>query len=173
MNQEELFPIVDTDGNVTGTATRRECHSGSMLLHPVVHLHIIGSNKSVYLQKRSINKDIQPGKWDTAVGGHVDVGELIVDALAREASEELGIEISKPVHIKNYVFTSDRERELVHAFYMMVDPAGFNPTLDPEEIEEGRFWTFEELNEVSNQELLTPNFLSEYTSILCPLLSSL
>ena len=31
-NQEELFPIVDEDGNITGAATRGECHSGSKLL---------------------------------------------------------------------------------------------------------------------------------------------
>ena len=40
MADEELFPLVDPEGNVIGSATRRECHSGSMLLHPVVHLHV-------------------------------------------------------------------------------------------------------------------------------------
>ena len=68
----ELFPIVDEEGHVIGKATRKECHGGSMLLHPVVHLHILNSNGDLYLQKRSVNKDIQPGKWDTSVGGHVD-----------------------------------------------------------------------------------------------------
>ena len=43
MAQDELFPIIDEDGNVIGKATRRECHSGSMLLHPVVHLHVFNS----------------------------------------------------------------------------------------------------------------------------------
>ncbi len=33
-----MFPVVDTDGNVIGSATRGECHSGSKILHPVVHL---------------------------------------------------------------------------------------------------------------------------------------
>ena len=72
MNSEELFPIVDEAGNVTGSATRRECHGGSMLLHPVVHLHVNMPGAGLYLQKRSCDKDIQPGKWDTSVGGHVD-----------------------------------------------------------------------------------------------------
>ena len=91
MAQDELFPIIDEDGNVIGKATRRECHSGSMLLHPVVHLHVFNSKGELYLQKRSLSKDIQPGKWDTAVGGHVDYGEEIETALRREAREELGI----------------------------------------------------------------------------------
>ena len=38
-NQEELFPIVDEDGNITGAATRGECHSGTKLLHPVVQVN--------------------------------------------------------------------------------------------------------------------------------------
>ena len=66
-NQQEIFPIVDEAGQVTGSATRGECHSGSKLLHPVVHLHVFNSKGEVYLQRRPEWKDIQPGKWDTAV----------------------------------------------------------------------------------------------------------
>lgn len=40
-----------------------------MLLHPVVHLHLFNSRGELYLQKRPEWKDIQPGRWDTAVGG--------------------------------------------------------------------------------------------------------
>ncbi len=74
-NSQELFPLVDTEGNVIGQATRGECHGGSMLLHPVVHLHLFDVAGRLYLQRRPEWKDIQPGKWDTAVGGHVDYGE--------------------------------------------------------------------------------------------------
>ena len=66
-----MFPIVDEQGNITGAATRGECHSGSKLLHPVVHLHVFNTQGDIYLQKRPEWKDIQPGKWDTAVGGPV------------------------------------------------------------------------------------------------------
>lgn len=69
-NKEEMFPIVDEQGNITGAATRGECHNGSKLLHPVVHLHVFNSKGELYLQRRPDWKDIQPGKWDTAVGGH-------------------------------------------------------------------------------------------------------
>ena len=40
---EEIFPIVNEQGETIGAATRKECHSGSFLLHPVVHLHIFNS----------------------------------------------------------------------------------------------------------------------------------
>lgn len=87
---DELFPIVDEDGNTIGEAFRSVCHDGiSKLLHPVVHLHLFNDEGRLFLQKRSLSKDVQPGKWDTSVGGHVAPGEKIEDALRREASEEL------------------------------------------------------------------------------------
>lgn len=50
-NQEEMFPVVNALGEVVGCATRGECHSGSHLLHPVVHLHVFNNKGEVYLQK--------------------------------------------------------------------------------------------------------------------------
>ena len=87
-NPNEMFPIVDDEGRVIGKATRGECHNGSKLLHPVVHLHVFNTRGDLYLQKRPEWKDIQPGKWDTAVGGHMDYGETPATALQREMLEE-------------------------------------------------------------------------------------
>ena len=80
----------------------------------MVHLHVFNSNGDIYLQKRPEWKDIQPGKWDTAVGGHVDYGETPEEALQREVREELGITEFTPKLIDKYVFDSHRERELVY-----------------------------------------------------------
>ena len=92
-NLNEMLPVVDENGNIIDAATRGECHGGSRKLHPVVHLHVFNSKGELYLQKRPGWKDIQPGKWDTAVGGHVDFGENVERALVREVREELGIEL--------------------------------------------------------------------------------
>ena len=80
---EEMLPLVDTSGLVYGRAARSYCHSGSKVLHPVVHLHLIDRMERIYLQKRSMNKDLLPGYWDTAVGGHVTYGETVEEARQR------------------------------------------------------------------------------------------
>ena len=108
-NSEEVFPVVDSAGKVVGRATRGECHGGSMLLHPVVHLHVFNSRGELYLQKRPLWKDIQPGRWDTAVGGHVDYGETIAEALRREVREELGITEFTPEAVAVYEFRSEAD----------------------------------------------------------------
>lgn len=158
-NQQERFPLVDEYGNVTGSASRGECHSGSMLLHPVVHLHVFNSKGELYLQRRPDWKDIQPGKWDTAVGGHVDYGETPDQALKREVSEELGITDFKPVFIDRYVFESKRERELVY-----VNRTTYDGEICPSanELDGGRFWSMQEISEAIGKDILTPNFESEF-----------
>ena len=158
-NQEEKFPIVNEQGEVIGSATRGECHSGSKLLHPVVHLHVFNSKGDIYLQRRPAWKDIQPGKWDTAVGGHIDFGETPEVALRREVREELGIIDFVPVPIDKYVFESQREKELVYVNRTTYD-GEIRPSTD--ELDGGRFWTLQEIREAMGKGLLTPNFESEF-----------
>ena len=86
----EMVPVVEENGLVIGQAARIDVHGGTMLLHPVIHLHIINRNGELFIQRRSFRKRSFPGMWDTAVGGHIDYGELLETALFREASEELG-----------------------------------------------------------------------------------
>lgn len=164
MSANELFPIVDNAGNVIGSATRAECHSGSMLLHPVVHLHVMTADGRFLLQKRSDDKDIQPGKWDTSVGGHVDFGENVIGALRREASEELGLKEFTPKAVDPYIFQSEVEREMVNPFTTVVSD-NYPFQFQKEEISEIHFWTRDEILSAIGKGILTPNFEQEFTRL--------
>ena len=166
----EVLPIVEPSGLVIGRSSRKACHGNLSLLHPVVHLHIIDHFGRIYLQKRSESKDLFPGYWDTAVGGHVSYGESLSEALFREAAEELGLVDFNPIYLQSYVFTNQHENELVNIFAVVTDRT---ITPDSDEVAEGDWWTCERIESEMGRDKLTPQFESEYLKIKETLLALL
>lgn len=166
----EYFPVVEPNGLVIGRSVRAYCHSGAKPLHPVVHIHIIDRYSRIYLQKRSMRKEIQPGKWDTAVGGHVSFGEGFHEAAFREASEELGLTEFNPIHIETYIFESEIEKEMVCIFAAV---GSYDLVPDRDEVDEGRWWPIEEIDANLGKGLFTTNFESEFRMIRSALLALL
>lgn len=166
----EMVPVVEENGLVIGQASRQSVHGGTKLMHPVIHLHIINREGCLYIQKRSMKKDLLPGRWDTAVGGHVDYGESLEEALYREASEELGFRDFNPIYLKSYVWESSREKELVNVFATV---GNFTLKPDNDEVDEGRYWSMPEIESNLNKGLFTPNFEQEFKSIKDTLLALL
>lgn len=171
MATNEILPLVDEQGNIIGSAERSRCHSPEKLLHPVVHLHVIDSQGRILLQLRSMTKKIQPGKWDTAVGGHVDFGESIEAALHREVSEEIGLHEFIPEKVATYLFESEVERELINSYVARVS-SEFVPQVEPTDIDELRFFTIREVELMIAQGLTTPNFAREFTDLILPRLKA-
>lgn len=166
----EYFPVVEPTGLVVGRSPRSYCHSGAKPLHPVVHLHIIDRYSRIYLQKRPLTKRIQPGKWDTAVGGHVAYGEMLLESLFRETAEEVGLTSFNPVHLVTYEFESEVEKELVNV-YAAVGSYELSP--NPEELAGGRWWELKDIDENIGKGVFTPNFESEFKMIRTSLLALL
>ena len=158
----EILPIVQPDGQVVGRAPRSYVHGGTFLLHPVVHLHIVNRKGEIYLQKRALTKKLLPGRWDTAVGGHIGFGESVLEALYRESAEELGLYDFNPVFLCDYVYESGVERELINVFAIVGD---FSPSPDEAEVSEGRYWSVKEIEDSFEKSLLTPNFEREFSMI--------
>lgn len=158
-SRDEWFDIIDPSGKIIGKAPRGLVHGNPDLLHAVVHVHIINSRGQILLQKRTMDKDIQPGKWDTAIGGHIHSGETIERALRREAEEELGISFAQFSPLFRYIHRSEVESELVHG-YLLQEDGPFYPNRD--EISEIRFWTIDEISSNLRKQIFTPNFEKEF-----------
>ena len=155
---DELFDIVDESGRVIGTASRRECHGNPALIHRTAHVVVFHPDgKRILLQKRRMDKDIQPGKWDTAVGGHLDHGEDYETAARREMGEELGLPSDLPLRfLFDAKIRNDVESENVRVFSTVsAGPFHFQKS----EIDEIRFFTEQELTDFSCD--FTPNLALE------------
>ena len=160
MSADELFDIIDdATGEVIGTAPRKRCHGDPSLIHRSVHIVVFNTAGQILLQKRNLHKDIQPGKWDTAVGGHLDSGETYLDAAKREFGEELGIPL--PGELKElfaYKIRNEIESENTRVFGVkLAGPFAFQKS----EIDTVRFFTAAELADEKWRKEFTPNLLAE------------
>ena len=154
--------MVTEEGKVTGSAPRSYFHNNKRWLHPVIHLHVV-TPSGLLLQKRPAHKLVQPNKWDTATGGHVSSGEKLEQALQREAFEEIGLQTFEARLLKQYIWESDVERELVFSFMTLHSgpfKAGFP------EVDSVKEWTKPELNSAMGHGILTPNLEKELEWIL-------
>ena len=100
MNVEnEIYNIVDENDQIIGQASRKHIHKNK-LLHRSVHTLVFNSRKELFLQKRALCKDENPGLWDTSSAGHVDAGESYDACAHRELGEELNLKATLKTSIK-------------------------------------------------------------------------
>ena len=159
---EEWFDIVNAQGEAIGSAPRCVCHKLPGLLHRAVHVLVFDRDGHLFLQKRSARKDIQPGKWDTSVGGHPNLGEATDAAARREMREDLGVEPATLTFAYSYTWRSPVETERITT-YATTHDGPF--TLDPVEIDEGRFWTLDAIRAALPGGPFTPQFTHEFDRI--------
>lgn len=162
---DELLALVDESGQIIGSVRRSVAHSDPTKIHPVVHCLVVNPRGDLLLQLRGRHKDVQPGRWDTSVGGHVGVGEAIEAAIRREIQEELGLIVdgSQLVQLYRYVMRSAIETELVTTF-RLVHNGPFFP--EPVEIEALQFWSHERISTQLGRGTFTPNFEDEFDRYL-------
>jgi isopentenyldiphosphate isomerase len=159
----ELLDVVTSDGKTIKVLPRSEIHGNPSLIHKVVHVMVIDGKGGLILQKRAMSKSVAPGKWDTSVGGHVNSGETIEEALTREMEEELGITPEKPEFLYSYIHSNPYETELVYTYMCLYDGSiSFNKN----EIDDVRLWSSDEINKNIGKNILSDNFEHEFKMIM-------
>lgn len=156
---EELLEVVNEDGEIIQILPRSVIHGNPSLMHRVAHVLVFNEDGALLLQKRSMNKDVAPGKWDTSVGGHVNAGEIVEEAVSREMEEELGITSSGLKFLYSYIHSNPYETELVYT-YSCVHEGSIN--FNQEEIDEVRFWGTDEIIENIGKGIFSDNFEDEF-----------
>ena len=160
---EELLDIVNKKGETVKTLPRSEIHGDPSLLHKVVHVIVFNSKGDLLLQKRSMNKDVAPGKWDTSIGGHVSANETIDAALKRESEEELGIKKCTFNFLYTYIHSNEYESELVYTYKCIYDG---KIDFQKDEIDEVRPWSMEEIKINIGKGTLSDNFEHEFKTYM-------
>lgn len=159
---QEYLEVVNQQGEVLGVALRSVCHQNPSLIHRVAHVLVFNPAGQILLQKRSLRKDVQPGKWDTSVGGHLGVGETFEAAAYREMKEELSIQDVSIHCLYQYIWKTTIETELVRSFYCFY--AASEILYNRDEIDEVRFWDVTDIIDIVSQSdahLFTPNLKEE------------
>jgi isopentenyldiphosphate isomerase len=131
---EEIFDVVNERDEVIGQEPRGEVHRLG-LMHRAVHVLVFNAAGQVFLQKRSMTKDRQPGLWDSSASGHVDAGEDYDACATRELHEEIGLQLSAaPQRLFKLAAFAETDQE--HVWVYRCEAEGpFR--LHPEEIERG------------------------------------
>lgn len=111
-DQNELFTEVNENDQVIGAITRAEAHSGTGKIHRGVWVLVTNDRDELFLQKRSLTKDSNPGLWSMSVGGHVASSQTYEEAAKREFTEELGIRPAALEFISKYHFLGKKETEI-------------------------------------------------------------
>jgi len=156
--QEERLDVINKSGKIINTLPRSEIHGNPSLLHMVVHVLVFNTKGELLLQKRSMDKDVAPGRWDTSVGGHVNAGEVVADAVMREMEEELGIKDCGPEFLYTYIHSNDYESELVYTYKCEYDG---EIEFQQDEIDEVRPWGLDEIKRIMGKSILSDNFEHE------------
>ena len=131
---QELLDVVDANDRVVGVRTRGEIHRLG-LMHRSVHILVFNRNEELFIQKRSMSKDNNPGLWDSSAAGHLDRGEHYPDCAIRELTEELGVVVASPLE-SLFRLPASQQTGMEHCtVYRCVNDGPFQ--LQEEEIDEG------------------------------------
>ncbi|HVZ65570.1 MAG TPA: NUDIX domain-containing protein [Lacunisphaera sp.] len=142
-NLDELFDVVNEFDCVVAQLPRREVHRLG-LRHRSVHILVRNRAGQIFLQKRSMKKDLFPGTWDSSAAGHVGAGEDYDGTAVRELEEEIGC---RPEHPPRRLFKIEAREETGQEFVWVYRVEAEGPfTLQAEELDGGAWYQPDEID---------------------------
>jgi len=152
----ELLSVVDENDSIIDTCARHVIHATG-LRHRAVHILVFNDLGQLFLQKRSMKKDLNGGLWDTSAAGHVDAGEDYDISAIREIEEELGIGEAALEPLFKLPATAAIGMEFIQV-YRCRHNGPFNLAVD--EIDEGDWFSVAEIAEriAADDQMLTEAF---------------
>ncbi len=150
---EEIVEIVDRDNNSIGAVSRRIMRQQG-LIHRASYILVFNRSGELFVQKRTMSKDIYPGFWDLAAGGVVLAGESYEESAKRELREELGV---AGVQLRRLFdqYYEDENNKVWGRIFACTSEGPF--TLQAEEIDYGRFMSLAEIEQLHQTEPVTPD----------------
>ena len=131
---DEVVTIVDHENRVIGQASRRRMRREN-LIHRASYILVFNSRGQLFVQKRTLSKDLYPGYYDIAAGGVVLAGESYEESARRELREELGI--TAVLECLGDTFFSDRHNQVWGRVFRCRHDGPF--VLQEAEVESGEF----------------------------------
>lgn len=132
---DEMVDWLDEEGRVLESLPRAEIRRRN-LLHPVTGTIVFHPDGRLFIQQRTMSKDVFPGFFDVMVGGTVVSGEGFAENACREIREELGVTGVPIYRLFRHTFHNEFTNSIIEVFACVYD----GPiTLQPEEVA-GGFW---------------------------------
>jgi len=131
----EQVIVVDRENRQTGITLRAEMRR-LHLIHRASYILVFNGRRELFLQQRTENKDIYPGRFDIAAGGVVLAGETYEQSAVRELREELGIGDVPLVHHFDHYY-ADADNRVWGRIFSCRHEGPF--VLQEEEVADGRF----------------------------------
>ena len=152
---DEIVAIVDEQNAVVGAVPRREMRA-KRLLHRSTYILVFNSHGALYVQKRTMTKDVFPGYFDPATGGVVLAGENYEEGAVRELEEEMGIRNIPLNSLFDFYFADEHARVWGRAFSCAYD----GPIVpQQEEVEYVELMTTDDILRRAKTEQFTPDGL--------------
>ena len=160
----DFVEIYSYSGNKTGKRELLSIAHQKGYPHATVQLWLFTNSGNLVIQKRSINKKINPNIWDIiSVAGHVKFGESIEDAVIREAKEELNLKILKDnlkihdVYYYKKIYNNLIDAEFHHSFSYKVSSSEIDLETENNEVSEVNLISIKNLKDIIRNN--TPGYL--------------